>query len=326
LTLINCIFKFNSADEHGGGLYHASDRSRLLLASCTFIRNRTTNHPNSHGWGGGIFISSATGKMKRCIVEENLANEGGGVFFSGTENFVLLDCRFIGNRAESRGGGILSWNRDTYMPINCMFIGNSARNEAGAIFNTGGCHATLINCLLAGNTSSSSAGAISNWPSSDGFGKITLTNCTLVANRSRLIPGGLRDFRDAHSTLTNCILWANKASEGSFESNQIYGEKTTINYCCIQGLTNAQVGTGNFRNNPLFVDPNGADGEIGTEDDNFRLEVDSPCINSGDNKAVQTDIFDLDEDGDVNEPIPIDLDGKPRILNGTVDIGAYESG
>jgi len=36
-------------------------------------------------------------------------------------------------------------------------------------------------------------------------------------------------------------------------------------------------------------------------------------------------VNELDKDGDVNEPIPFDLDNQLRILNGIVYIGAYES-
>jgi len=52
----------------------------------------------------------------------------------------------------------------------------------------------------------------------------------------------------------------------------------------------------------------------------------SPCINAGDNAAVPADTLDLDGEVNPNEPIPFDIEGKPRILNGIVDIGAYESG
>jgi hypothetical protein len=58
----------------------------------------------------------------------------------------------------------------------------------------------------------------------------------------------------------------------------------------------------------------------------LRLKPGSPCINAGDNAAVPADTLDLDNDGDTDEPIPFDIEGKPRILNGTVDLGAYESG
>ena len=67
----------------------------------------------------------------------------------------------------------------------------------------------------------------------------------------------------------------------------------------------------------MFVDPNGVDGIIGTEDDNLlRLQYNSPCIDAGDNSVV--------------DPNSTDLDGLTRIVDGdcdataTVDMGAYE--
>jgi len=60
-------------------------------------------------------------------------------------------------------------------------------------------------------------------------------------------------------------------------------------------------GVGNITNVPLFVD---------THDwSDLRLRPDSPCIDAGNNDFVWT---------------LTDLDGNPRILNGVVDMGAYE--
>ena len=47
-------------------------------------------------------------------------------------------------------------------------------------------------------------------------------------------------------------------------------------------------------------------------DDDLHLQPDSPCIDAGDNGSLPPGVTE-------------DLDGAPRIINDTVDMGAYES-
>jgi hypothetical protein len=54
------------------------------------------------------------------------------------------------------------------------------------------------------------------------------------------------------------------------------------------------------------------------------LQASSPAIDSGDNSALPADATDLDGDGNLTEPCPMDLGDIPRIASGTVDLGAYE--
>lgn len=56
----------------------------------------------------------------------------------------------------------------------------------------------------------------------------------------------------------------------------------------------------------------------------LRLADGSACIDTGLTSALPADSPDLDGDGNLTEPIPFDLDNRPRIANGTVDMGAYE--
>jgi hypothetical protein len=97
------------------------------------------------------------------------------------------------------------------------------------------------------------------------------------------------------STLNNSVVYFNTAAQGANYYQQYNG---VLTYCCTTPMpTN---GVGNITNLPLFVDQ--AHG-------NLRLQSNSPCINSGNNAYVVGST---------------DLDGNPRFVGGTVDIGAYE--
>ncbi|HYG34560.1 MAG TPA: choice-of-anchor Q domain-containing protein [Clostridia bacterium] len=71
-----------------------------------------------------------------------------------------------------------------------------------------------------------------------------------------------------------------------------------VNYSCTVPASSS--GIGNITNAPHFVDQAAG---------NLRLQSNSPCINSGHNTFIRT---------------ILDLDGNPRVVGGTVDMGAYE--
>ncbi len=128
-----------------------------------------------------------------------------------------------------------------------------------------------------------------------------ITNGFDTTNLALYNGGGIYNNQSS-PTVTNCILWGNTPEQ----ITQIHGS-AVVTYSDVQG---GCPGEGNIDANPLFVDPNGPDCILGTEDDNLRLLASSPCIDAGDNSVV-----------DANVP---DLDGNPRIVNAIVDMGAHE--
>ncbi|HTY88668.1 MAG TPA: PKD domain-containing protein [Candidatus Acidoferrum sp.] len=152
-------------------------------------------------------------------------------------------------------------------------------------FGGGAFGGTLYNCALTGNSAQVSGGGA--------YGS-TLYNCTVTGNSAIAGRGGGFGGGACNCALYNCIVYFNSATA----TNATNYYSCTISYCCTTPQpTN---GVGNITNAPLFVNYAGG---------NLRLQSNSPCINAGNNAYATA---------------ATDLDGNPRIVGGTVDMGAYE--
>ena len=168
---------------------------------------------------------------------------------------------------------------------------------------------TLDNVNFSGNVANR-GGAIS--------GTITgATNCTFAGNEAFDLGGGIFHLTGP-LTLLHCILWNNRDTNGMIEESQLASTNSSVkvSYSCIEGLIST-LGLGNISTDPLFVrnPDDGGDGWGIGDNDNFgdlHLQVDSPCINTGD------PLFTVDEGAS-------DFDGEPRIQNCRVDMGADET-
>lgn len=310
--ITNCCITHCSAGS-GGGFAGGG-----LLESCVLSGN------SASGDGGAaasfFFIRPPPSQpvplvLENCVITNNSAGQGGGVSGpftpEGTTQYpvcVVNNCLLANNYAVNMGGGaytteindsIIRSNRcDNYgggvccvVGNNCIISGNSAGRFGGGADNHGGL-CILNNCTLTNNAADQEGG---------GAYDCYLTNC-LVANNTAMIAVGGADF----CTLVNCTITANSnggTEYGGAYNCIIYGnyggdDGEPNNYCCIPEVETD--GIGNITNAPLFVNPSAG---------NFHLQPNSPCINSGENAyTIST----------------TDLDGNPRIVGGTVDIGAYE--
>ena len=214
-------------------------------------------------------------------------NNGGGGMRIDLGSPTVFNCTFISNSA-SRGGAISNMGYTAGHPTfrNCMFFDNSS-GAGGAVESQGG-EPRFTNCLFSGN-SSESGGALFNMGNSN----TTMVNCTLSRNSAASVGGAIyNSWATAGVELLNCILWENSDTGGMDESAQINVESggISVNYSCIQGWTGGFGGTDNIGGDPMHVDPDGLDDVLGTVDDNVRLSLGSPAINTGHPALLYNDL------------------------------------
>ncbi|MHC5061765.1 MAG: right-handed parallel beta-helix repeat-containing protein, partial [Planctomycetota bacterium] len=328
----------NGSRCHGGGIYNGF--SNITVNNCTFTGNSALD-------GGGMFNFSSNPTVTNCTFSSNSAYLGGGMCNLGSSPTVTK-CTFTGNSAE-HGGGMNNDYSDPTVVV-CTFSSNSAYlgggmrnfessptvtkctftgNSGGGMDNRENSSPSVTNCTFTGNSVDDAYGCGGGMSNSGG--SPTVTGCIFTGNSAdgaHGYGGGMYNRANSSLTMSNCILWGNTAFSGGNEialSSLTISSTINVAYCDVQGGqagiygdiggNTINWGSGNIDTDPLFVDADGPDGIVGTEDDNLRLSANSPCIDTGDSTAVT---------------VEHDLDGQPRIMDGddnseaAVDMGAYE--
>jgi hypothetical protein len=289
----DCVFLQNRSEEDAGGLYQ--EAGTILLERATFRGNSAARH------GGGVWFQGEL-NLDEGLFEDNVAGEaGGGAYLQSTE-FEFLAAVFRGNSTQSGllgfGGG-LSLADCRGRVRGSLFVANNAR-RGGALIATG-------------DTPGLAA-------------PVTLDGSTFYGNQvTSPLGGGAVFSSQVGLTLRGSILWGNLGPSGTDFDGQIGGFGYEAENSCIAGMTpeTAQaLGPGNHALDPMFLDPDGVDDELGSEDDDLRLGLLSPCIDAGHDDAVvglELDLGLLPRETDDPEVADTGL-GSGALA----DMGAYE--
>ncbi len=227
---------------------------------------------------------------------------GGAIYCREFCSPTVKNCRLKANSAKY--GGAIYCDSASPKIMNCVFTDNSVTWYGGAINFNWYSSPTVANCLFMGNSASWSGGGIANYNRNS----VKLTSCTFVENSA--IHGNALSCDASQPPprnnlqVTNCILW-----DGGDEIWNNDNSTITMTYSDIWG---GWPGQGNIDADPHFVEPGYWDSDYVWIDGDYHLLPGSPCIDSGDPNYVA-------------EPNETDLDGRPRVINGRIDMGAYET-
>ena len=316
----------------GGVAGGIASQGPLTLINCVITQNRAGDGgPNNIGGGSGGVAAAKGGTIINTIISNNVAGNSG---FNG---------------GQGGGAGGLSAGLETIV-VNSLIAGNKAgRGGDGSAFGTqggdgGGIHntgrMTLINTTVSDNQAGD-GGMSPNGGGLGGFGggiyntssQLIIANSTITGNKTNGhfggSGGGIYCAVFGVGILKNTIVANNSVAKGGAQDGQgpdLNGNFTSEDYNLLEDISTASI-SGVTTHNITGVDPKlGPLFNNGGPMPTHGLLPGSPALDAGNNSNLEQDSVDLDGDGNVTEPVPFDQRGTgfPRVLNGTVDIGAFE--
>jgi hypothetical protein len=255
--------------KQGGGIA-IEDTSNVHLIDCLIDDNIAPS-------GAGVFIrGGCQAVMEGCVVSNNTITadfgNGGGVAVQDA-NILMEDCDILANTTLGYGGGLVFTNNATGLISNCRIIGNaaaSAYNEGGGIYSSQS-PMVLRNVVIADNHASGAFAegggvAVSFTPSP------TFENCTITGNSASgsEATGGVYAAFFTAPQFTNCIIANTTLGLGL---NCVFDAAPVFTGCDVWGNSGGDALCGvdngcNFSANPLFCT------EPGME---YHIQNGSPC-------------------------------------------------
>jgi hypothetical protein len=287
----NCIFTKNRGLN--GGAVLADSLDYLRVEGCTFRNNKFLNADSSKG--GSIFTKGTMTEIYGCMFESpdsNSASGAGAAIYASCDKINLFRDTVRNFKTAGARGSPAFILSDSLKMIHCILTGNYTSNSDGGAVYASGKVLEFAGILAARNNAHSSINACAGGAIyAKATEKAWFTNCTMVFNKVsddvliKTSSGGAL-FTSGNSVLANNLFWGNTAES----QPQVSGGSQMFNNTIYDASWY-----------PQFVD---------TAAGNYRLSDKSPFIDCGYILA---------------DKIPeTDLDGNPRQVHQSVDLGAYE--
>ncbi|MBU0715826.1 MAG: hypothetical protein KJ964_10770 [Verrucomicrobia bacterium] len=261
------------------------------IGSVVWISNGVYDLPNE------VTLSNVT--VRSVNGAGSVMLNGGGfrgfnlVHTGATLNGLTITNCIAGN--GTNGGAVFV---STGLVVNCRLLNNAATNGGGAAVGAGG---VVRDCLIWGNAATNGGGVYYDMAGGISSPSGIVESCSIASNYAVQYGGGLYTSTNMTGLCVNAVVYQNSAG-GAYSNWGTAGDAGMVFSNSCMAPTNGAYGLNNITTNPLFAN---------VTTGNCRLSQGSPCIDTGTNQAWMTNA--------------VDLDGNPRIVGPSVDMGAYET-
>jgi hypothetical protein len=303
----------SSSGGTGGGI---ANLGTLTIDACTLSGNSVKGYWLRVALGrGGAIYNGGFARIAASTISGNYANaEAGGIDNSGT--VTIAASTISGNQGAGSGGGIN--NNSGTVTIAASTISDNHASYGGGICNYGGNHeqpgtVTISASTISGNSAGNGGGICNGHYYFPPFGKVTIVSSTISGNSASNGAGVYIEPENQILGAVATVMTAMSLFDNPAGGNLVVGD----------GATFVSLGHNLFSDAPATaLDPTdlvNTDPLLGPLADNggptmtMALLPGSPAIDAGSNDSVPAGV-QYDQRGP----------GFQRIVNGTVDIGAFE--
>jgi uncharacterized repeat protein (TIGR01451 family) len=321
-------------------IFNVSPGANVRLSGLTINNGRV----GSGQTGGGLNNISGAVTLANIFIVGNTADFGGGVYNGGA--MTIRNSIINSNSTIGGGGAGLISTTSLGGSSNSLTIINStiSNNTVGGGIFIGSGPANIINSTISKNASLGGGGGLTTTaPSTVLVSSVTITgNRADSAGSSGGVGGGISKLGGS-LTLNNSIVAGNYRGTGT-TPDDIQGNIDSAGYNLIgdagssggvpHDINGNRVGNGGSGTIDINTVLNTNLANNGGTTPTHALVKGSPALDAGSNALLPADTFDLDNDGDASEPLPVDQRGLPylRVTDSadaaatqTVDVGSYEA-
>jgi hypothetical protein len=302
VILSNNTFTGNRGNNYsvGGGGVMCYGASSATFTGNTFTGNTASSY-YTYGGGGGVFCNATTATFTGNSFTGNSVGNGVGGGINCMGLVTLIGNTFTGNSATFSGGGASCSGGST---ISGNTFQENTAVSGGGLYAVGPTINLMDNLVVKNAVSGTSSQGGGIWV--DASATLNMINNTVTGNTSSGSGGGVAYVVTGTVELLNIynnIIWGNLAT---VSGGDVYlsgtGQQKVFDFNDADSIYGVfDIALNNIDFSPQFFNPISGD---------YHTQSTSPCIAGGSTGAPSLPATDLD--------------GNPRILNGTVDLGCYE--